>query len=200
MKADMNMNDESFRHKKDKYYKKAKRSRYRARSAYKLIDIQKKFNIFKRAFYILDVGSAPGSWLQVIQEYAEENLEKYNDQYYHRDQYKILGVDLKRVSNIENVKTIKMDATKSEFKQEIESFFGDPLDLIVSDASINKSGNKFSDQARQIKLCRKILEFLPYLKNGGIFVVKCFQGQDIKFFRRDLNKNFRYVRSYKPRS
>ncbi|MCK4480797.1 MAG: hypothetical protein KAV01_09740, partial [Candidatus Lokiarchaeota archaeon] len=61
-------------HKKETYYKQAKLDGYRARSAYKLFDIQKRFNIFRRAFYILDIGCAPGSWLQVAKKYAEENL------------------------------------------------------------------------------------------------------------------------------
>ena len=102
-------------HKADKHYKKAKREGYRARSAYKLLDIQKRFNVFKRAFYILDLGSAPGSWLQVCQEKAEKNLQKYQDKHYHRDHYKIMGVDLKHVSPIEGTKTLRMDFTESEF-------------------------------------------------------------------------------------
>ena len=72
-------------HKKEQFYKQAKSEGYRARSAYKLLEIQKRFKIFKRAFYILDLGSAPGSWLQVSKNFAEENLDKYKDQYYHRN-------------------------------------------------------------------------------------------------------------------
>ena len=96
-------------HKKEKFYIQAKKEGYRARSAYKLLEIQERFNIFKRAFYILDLGSAPGSWLQVAKNYAEENLNKYRDQYYHRDHYKIMGVDIKKVSAIENINIIKAD-------------------------------------------------------------------------------------------
>ena len=136
-------------HAKDPQYQQAKKNGYRARSAYKLLDIQTRYNIFKRAFYILDLGCAPGSWLQVTKKIAEDNLNKYNDQYYHRDHYKILGIDIKKVSQIENVKLLKMDFTNPEFHNELESYLQTKIDLILSDAAINKSGIKFSDHLKQ---------------------------------------------------
>ncbi len=188
-------------HRKDPSYKKAKKEGYRARSAYKLIDIQKRYNIFKRAFYILDLGSAPGSWLQVAKKFAEENLEKYNDSYYHRDHYKILGVDKKSISPLENVKILKMDFTSKEFENVVMEYFGyNKLDLILSDASINKSGNKFSDQARQITLCHKILDLTRFLKEEGVFVIKLFQGADFNNFYKILKSKFSVVKNYKPAS
>lgn len=188
-------------HKFDPHYKKAKQQGYRARSAYKLLGIQKRFNIFKRAFYILDIGSAPGSWLQVAQEKAEEGLERYADHHYHRKDYKILGVDLNKVSDIDGIKTVKMDATSDEFQQEIEEFFDDELDLIISDASINKTGNSFSDHIRQIHLCSQILELAKkYLKRKGNFVVKCFQGSDIEKFYKKVRNEFHYVKRFKPKA
>ena len=72
-------------HNKDAEYRRAKREGYRARSAYKLLEIQNKYNIFKRAFYIVDIGSAPGSWLQVAKSNAEENLLRYKDKFYHHE-------------------------------------------------------------------------------------------------------------------
>ncbi|MFX1258863.1 MAG: SAM-dependent methyltransferase [Promethearchaeota archaeon] len=187
-------------HRKEQYYKKSKREGYRARSAFKLIDIQKRFNIFKRAFYILDLGSAPGSWLQVSKLFAENNLKRYKDQYYHRDQYKIMGIDVKNISPIENVNILNMDITTLEVQDEINSFFQDKLDLILSDASIKKSGNKFTDQLNQIKLCYKILDLTKFLKHKGVFVVKCFQGADFNNFFEMIKKKFHYVKSYKPKS
>ncbi len=189
-------------HRKDPHYTQAKQQGYRARSAYKLLDIQKRFNIFKRAFYILDLGSAPGSWLQVSERIAGENLEKYEDQYYHRDHYKILGVDIKKISPIDNVKTIKMDINNQEFQNEIDLFFqGEKLDLILSDASINKTGNKFSDQIRQNRLCYRILDIAKInLKYKGAFVVKAFQGQDFDKLIHTMKKEFEFVKSYKPKA
>ncbi len=188
-------------HRKDAAYKKAKREGYRARSAFKLLDIQDRYSIFKRAFYILDLGSTPGSWLQVAKKYAELNLRKRKDKYYHRDHYKIMGVDIKRLSPIEDVKILKMDFTSPEFQVEINNYFnGEKLDLILSDASINKSGNKFSDQARQIKLCLNILELTENLKIKGNFLIKVFQGADFENFYKKMKQHFMVVRSLKPKS
>ena len=198
----MKLPDDSQTHKKDPHYKQAKQKGYRARSAYKLLDIQKRFNIFKRAFYILDLGSAPGSWLQISKKIAEENLEKYNDQYYHRDHFKILGVDVKNISSIEGVSTVKMDFNTPEFQNEIDIFFQNKkLDIILSDASINKSGNKFSDQIRQTRLNYKILEIArKNLKYKGILVLKTFQGQDFNELLKIMKNEYQYVKSYKPKA
>jgi len=188
-------------HKKEPYYKQAKKEGYRARSAFKLFDIQKKFNIFKRAFYILDIGCAPGSWLQVEKKYAEENLVKYNDHYYHRDHYKIMGVDIEKTSPIENINILKADITKPEIQTEINSFFQSKLDLILSDASIKKTGNKFTDHLRQLTLCYKILELArKNLKFKGNLVIKAFQGSDFNKFYKEMNPIFRILKSYKPMS
>ena len=195
------MSKDAEEHKKDAVYKKAKREGFRARSAFKLQDIQHRYNIFKRAYYILDLGSAPGSWLQVAKKYAELNLSKYLDKYYHRDHYKIMGVDTKKLSPIEDIKIIKMDFTTPEFLTEVGKYYeGEKLDLIVSDASINKSGNKFSDQARQTKLCFKILELTKFLKFKGNFVIKIFQGADFDNFYTRMKSSFMVVKSLKPKS
>ena len=189
------------KHRKDPHYKQAKKDNYRARSAYKLLEFNRKFNIFKRAFYILDLGSTPGSWLQVAKKFAEENIEKYNDGYYHRDHFKILGVDIKHVTPIEDVKILKMDFTKPEFKEEIHSFFGKKVDLLLSDASIKKSGIKFSDDVNQINLCFKILEIeRAFLKRKGNMVIKVFQGSDFNRFYNEMKSDFRIVKAFKPKS
>jgi len=192
----------SYRHKRDPHYIKAKKEGYRARSAYKLLDIHKKFKIFKRAFYILDLGSAPGSWLQVSKQFVEKNLEKYNDNHYYRNHFKIMGVDLKHVTSIEGVKVVKMDFTNPEFKDRIKEFFNNKkLDLILSDASIKKSGNHFSDHIQQIKLCEKVLDIAnQFLKMEGYLVTKLFQGLDTKVFKKKLKNYFKYVKAYKPKA
>ncbi|MFW9897085.1 MAG: SAM-dependent methyltransferase [Candidatus Thorarchaeota archaeon] len=188
-------------HKKDPHYQRAKRDKYRARSAYKLLDIQKRFNIFKRAFYILDLGCAPGSWLQVAKEFAEDNLTKYNDQYYHRDHYLILGVDVKKVSPIENVQIIKMDFMKPKVITYLETCFQTDVDLILSDASINKTGNKFSDHLRQNNLCRRVLEItVALLRLNGSLIMKTFQGPDSNEVFHKAKSVFKMVKAFKPQS
>jgi len=188
-------------HKQDPHYQKAKKEGYRARSAYKLLDIQKRYNIFKRAFYILDLGSAPGSWLQVAKRFAEDNLTKYNDQFYHRNHYKILGVDIKKVSPIENIDLLIMDFTDPEFHSKVQSYFQTKIDLIISDASVNKIGNKFSDHLKQINLCYKILDLTKtHLKYRGVLVLKTFQGSDFNKLFTKIKKEFRILKALKPRS
>ncbi len=188
-------------HKQEPFYKQAKKEGYRARSAYKLLDIQKRFNIFKRAFYILDLGSAPGSWLQVAKKFAEENLEKYKDQFYYRDHYKIIGIDIKKVSPIENISTIKADLTTLEIQDQIDSYFRAKLDLILSDASIKKIGNKFTDHIRQLNLCYNILGIVKNnLKYKGNVVIKAFQGSDFEKFAKEMKSIFRFLKSYKPKA
>ena len=195
------MTDNPKTHKKDPHYQQAKRERYRARSAYKLIEIQKKFNIFKRAFNILDLGCAPGSWLQVAKKFAENNLNKYNDQYYHRDHYIILGVDVKKVSPIEDVQFLQTDFTKLGFHTHLESYFQTKIDLILSDASINKTGNYFSDHVNQINLCLQILELSEaQLKYKGSLVMKTFQGSDYNKMFKKAKSVFRITKAFKPQS
>ncbi|MFX0080255.1 MAG: SAM-dependent methyltransferase [Candidatus Hodarchaeota archaeon] len=188
-------------HKGDSYYHKAKREGFRARSAYKLFDIQNKYNIFKRAFYILDLGSAPGSWLQVVKKFAEENISKYNDQYYHRDHYKILGVDIKKITPIENIDFLNMDFTNPEFTEKVQSYFQTKIDLLLSDASIKKIGNKFSDHLNQVNLSYKVLDLSKVLlKHKGILVLKTFQGSDFNKLVTKTKADFKVLKTFKPRS
>ncbi|MHA1146952.1 MAG: SAM-dependent methyltransferase [Promethearchaeota archaeon] len=188
-------------HRKDHGYKQAKRKGYRARSAFKLFEIEKRYNIFKRAFYILDIGSTPGSWLQVAQKIAEENIRKYDDEYYHRDHYKIMGVDLKKVSPIDGIEIVKMDITNPDFELVVKKYFQENIDLLLSDASIKKSGNKFSDQAQQFNLCYSILNLAKnILKYKGNMVIKVFQGADYDTFYSKMRKIFMTLRSYKPQA
>lgn len=188
-------------HKQESFYKQAKKDGFRARSAYKLLEIQKRFNIFKRAFYILDLGCAPGSWLQVAKRYAEENLQKYKDQYYRRDHYKIMGIDYQKVSPIENISIIRADITQREIQDQINFYFQDKLDLILSDASIKKTGNKFTDQIKQLNLCNKVFKIVEKsLKFKGNMVIKAFQGSDFNNFTKNVKSIFRVVKAYKPKS
>ena len=99
------------------------------------------------------------------------------------------------------VKTIKMDLTTPEFKEEIRSYFGKKIDLLLSDASIKKSGIKFSDDVNQINLCFKILEIgKEFLRQNGNMVIKIFQGTDYDKFHIKMKREFKFVLSYKPKS
>jgi 23S rRNA (uridine2552-2'-O)-methyltransferase len=186
-------------HRRNGHYQQAKKEGYRARSAYKLLEIQKRYNIFKRAFYILDLGCAPGSWLQVSKIHAEENLNKFGDQYYHRDHYKIMGIDIQKIIPIEGINFIKLDFTTPEVNNKIKYYFQNKLDLILSDASINKTGVKFSDNLKQVNLCNKILELAKiHLKNKGNLVMKAFQGIEFDNLVKLTRKKFRISKAFKP--
>ena len=112
-----------------------------------------------------------------------------------------MGIDVKKISPIEDVKIIRMDVTNDEFQNEIDFYFHDKLDLILSDASINKTGNKFSDQIRQINLCYKIFEIIKKnLKFKGCCVIKAFQGQDLNDFYKAMKKQFLFLKQYNPKS
>jgi len=198
----MKMPQNPTNHKNDEHYKKAKTEGYRARSAYKLIDIQNRYKIFKRVFYVLDIGSAPGSWLQVAKKYTERNLELYNDNHYHRDHYKIMGVDIKTVSPIEGIVTVKMNVSNPRFQDHLTDYFGrQKLDLMISDASIKKSGHKLHDQVRQIGLCQHVLDLAKTnLKQKGTLILKSFQGSEFDLFYHRTKKIFRIFKAYKPKS
>jgi len=138
----------------------------------------------------------------VAKKFVEDNLTKYQDNHYHRNDYKILGVDLKNISPIEEVDIMKLDITKPSAIIAIQNYLaGEKFDLILSDASIKKSGNKFTDHLKQINLCYKILELAKvYLKFKGILVMKTFQGTDFNNLLSKTKPLFRILKTFKPSS
>lgn len=148
---------------RDKIYKKSVREGYRARSAYKLLDIQQRFNIIRKNDNIVDLGAAPGSWLQVLRTMTEGQL---------------LGVDLNPIVPMEHVFTITGDFTEPEVQAKIRELM--PLvNVVVCDAAPHLSGAKSYDQARIMALNEDSLNFASnLLKQGGNFVMKSFQGED----------------------
>ena len=138
------------RHLNDEYVIKSKIDGYRSRSSYKLIQINKKFNFFKRSSTILDLGCSPGGWLQVSQKLAPKNS-------------KILGVDKINLEFIPDVKFIKNDIFDDDVFEQIDTFFeGKKIDLILSDMSPNSSGNKKVDHLRIISLIEKVLDISEF--------------------------------------
>ncbi|HJJ44055.1 MAG TPA: RlmE family RNA methyltransferase [Methanocorpusculum sp.] len=148
---------------KDNVYKKAMQDGYRARSAYKLIDINVRFKMIRPTDNVLDLGAAPGSWLQVLKSMTEGEL---------------CGVDLNPIMSLENVKTIVGDFTEPATQAKIREVM--PLvNVVVCDAAPNLSGAKSYDQARIMALNEEALNFAcTVLKQGGNMVMKSFQGSD----------------------
>ncbi|MDV0444113.1 RlmE family RNA methyltransferase [Methanorbis rubei] len=164
---------------KDKIYKKSVRDGYRARSAYKLIDINERFNIVRRSDNVVDLGAAPGSWLQVLRTMTEGQL---------------LGVDLNPIVPMENVITVTGDFTAPDIQQKILELM--PLvNVVVCDASPHLSGAKAYDQARVMALNEDALRFTEkLLKQGGNFVMKSFQGVDFNELVDLVKERFYSVR------
>jgi 23S rRNA (uridine2552-2'-O)-methyltransferase len=175
--------------KDEHYYNKAKEEGYRSRAAYKLKQIQNKFGIFDNAKKVLDLGAAPGGWLQVASEYVDEY------------EGVVLGVDLNPIDPIfiGNIVTLAGDIRDPEIQAEILNFFDGKADVILSDIAPNVIGEWDVDQYRQIHLARIALRICDkLLKIDGWFVVKVFQGGEHTRYIREVKDMFEYVKNFKP--
>jgi 23S rRNA (uridine2552-2'-O)-methyltransferase len=174
--------------KRDYYYKKAKEEKYRSRAAYKLLQAVKKYRFIKEGDVVLDLGAAPGGWVQAARNSV--GSEGY-----------VLGVDLKSVEPFEeeNVRTIVGDINDEETLHEILGLLPREADAVVSDASPNISGVWEVDHARQMGLALRALEIaLDTLRPSGGFFVKVFQGDMLDDFTKKVKSHFQQVRLVKP--
>jgi len=179
---------------KDFYFRRAKLEGYRARSAFKLKEMQKKFGILKKGDWVLDLGAAPGSWMQVSLEFVGNKGF-------------VLGIDLNEISPFEkeNVVTINGDITKKEVEKEIENILEGKgkrkFDVVLSDVSPNISGIWDLDVFRATELARASLSLAKrFLKKEGVFVVKLFQGREYQKFLKELKASFSSVKLFKPKA
>jgi len=171
--------------KKDLYVRESKLQGYRSRSAFKLIEIDKKFNFFSKANFLLDLGSAPGGWSQV----ASEKIKKG----------KILSVDTKYMASIDKVTFLKGDFTNVETQNRIINFFSNKIDVVVSDMAANTTGNKELDSIRTGNLCLNALKFSHNILNlKGIFISKVFMGSIFKDIQIEAKKLFKKMSVFKP--
>jgi 23S rRNA (uridine2552-2'-O)-methyltransferase len=175
------------RNQKDFYYHQAQKEGYRSRASYKLKQIQAHANIIKRGDTVVDLGAAPGGWLQVAKELSGG---------------RILGVDLQKIDVIDRVTTIRGDITADSTIEKILEFAGKGgVDVVLCDAAPNLSGNWALDHARGIELNRAAFECAKkILKTKGIFVVKVFQGDMFKEFFDDVGAEFVHVKAYTPQA
>lgn len=168
---------------RDKYFQQAKADGYRARSAYKLIELNAKYRLIRAGMTILDLGAAPGSWSQVAAKLGA----------------KIVAVDLTSIQPLAGVTTIRGDITKPATIAQIETALAGNADLVMSDVSPATSGVHFVDHARSIELARASLQLaLSFLKPNGKFVVKVFQGEDFDAFVKAIKPHFRQVSVHRP--
>ncbi|MDS0297422.1 23S rRNA (uridine(2552)-2'-O)-methyltransferase [Halogeometricum sp. S1BR25-6] len=174
---------------KDHYYNKAKQEGYRTRSAYKLQQLDEETGLFGPGNTVVDLGAAPGGWLQVAAEAVG-------------DRGTVVGVDFQRIRDLDadNVETIKGDMTEEGTKERLRERIGaEGADVVISDMAPNMTGEYSLDHARSIHLARQAFEVaLDLLPAGGDFAVKVFDGQDLADFRADMEEEFQYVRSVRP--
>ena len=176
---------------KDKYFSEAKKLGYRSRSAFKLLEINKKFQILKKGQNALDIGAAPGGWSQIL---VQKIFSK-------KKRNIIISVDLKELKKIQNLNSIKKNIFDEDFILFIKNFFLDGIDIVVSDAAPSTSGNKFVDHIKIIELAEKSLEIATNLLNkGGVLVIKIFDGAETKEIINKIKKKFLKLNLYKPKS
>lgn len=172
--------------KKDQYRRLAKENSYRSRAVYKLLQINKSYHILKNGMKVVDIGAAPGGWLQFASKITGKNGL-------------VIGIDLKDIEAIPNVITIKGDVEDKETLALILEFLGGKADLVLSDLAPNVSGLWEIDHLKQIDLTRKAVEITKkILREEGNALYKVFQGEATSEFISDTRKNFSEVILTKP--
>ena len=176
-------------HVNDPYVQRAQADGYRARAAYKLLELDEKDHLIKPGATIVDLGAAPGSWCQVAAKKAGPHGH-------------VLALDLLPMSPIEGVHFIQGDFTEDTVLAQLQAHLNDrPVDLVMSDMAPNMSGVTVTDQARVIYLCELALDFAQnHLAPGGHFVTKVFQGSGFMEFRKSMQTLFKVVDVRKPKA
>ncbi len=174
---------------RDHYYKMAKEQGYRSRAAYKLMQIDRKFHIFRKGDVVVELGAAPGGWSQVaVKAIGPEGM--------------LIGVDLQKIEPLEGATFIKGDFTKPYVVEKIKELIGDrKVSVVISDMSPNISGAYSTDHARSIYLAELALRFaVENLKKGGVFLVKIFEGDMLGDYVKEAKKHFAMVKLHSPKA
>jgi len=172
---------------RDTYVRQSKVDGYRARSAYKLIEIDEKFKIFKGGMNVVDIGAAPGSWSQYVSKVVKNG--------------KIISIDLKDMEKIQNTIQIKGDFTQKEIQSQIKSYLNKVSDVVISDMAVNTTGIKNIDSIQTGELCKEAMIFSKeILSEKGFFVSKIFMGGTFNEIVALGKKIFKEVRVFKPKS
>ncbi len=170
---------------RDQFFKKSKTLGYRSRSAFKLIELNKKFKFIKNNSKLLDIGSYPGGWTQVASEIITSG--------------KIFSLDLQKMDKIKNVTFLQCNFLEEKVKEQILIFFDKNLDVIISDMAANTTGNKSLDCIRTNQLCADVIHFSSkILKSNGVLVSKLFMGEDFLEVKELAKSKFKKVQFFKP--
>ena len=173
--------------KNDPFFEQSKIQGYRSRSAFKLIEMNKKFKFLNKNTYMIDLGCSPGGWSQVAQKKIITG--------------KILAVDIESMEKIDRVHFLKGDFTDSVISHKICTYFNSKVDLLLSDMAINTTGNKNLDSYKTGELCIKAMNLAKkILHQDGVFLSKLFMGSIFLEIHEKAKKTFEKVVKYKPLS
>lgn len=174
-------------HLDDPYVKRAQKDGYRARAAYKLLEINEKTNLIKKGMIVVDLGSAPGSWSQVAGQLVGEKGV-------------LIASDILPMDTLPDVTFIQGDFREAEVFERIMAAVGDrQVDVVLSDMAPNTAGNSAIDQPRMMYLCELAIDFaLETLPAGGALIMKIFEGEGSQELRKQIQPKFSKIRSIKP--
>ena len=173
--------------KRDIYVRQSKVDGYRARSAYKLIEINEKFKIFQNGMSVVDIGAAPGSWSQYVSKVIKNGT--------------LISVDLKKMEDIQNSIQIEGDFTDLNTQYKIKKYIKDEIDVVLSDMAVNTTGVKNVDAIQTGELCEEAMIFAKdLLTKKGVFISKIFMGSSFNEIVALGKKNFKEVKVFKPKS
>ena len=172
---------------RDPFFKQSKIQGYRSRSAFKLIEMNKKFKFLKKGTYLLDLGCSPGGWAQVATKIISKG--------------EILSVDIKSMDNIHNVNFLKGDLLDNEICEKISNYFEKKFDVVISDIAANTTGNRNLDSFRTGELCLIAMDLAKKVLNKeGVFLSKVFMGSVFDEINKKARECFKNVIKYKPQS
>ena len=172
---------------RDIYVRQSKVEGYRARSVYKLIEIDEKFRIFKGGQNVLDIGAAPGSWSQYASKVVKSG--------------KIISIDLKRMEPIKNTLQIKGDFVDQEVQVQIKNYLKKGFDVVMSDMAVNTTGIKNIDSIQTGELCKEAILFSKdIITENGFFISKIFMGSTFNEIVALGKKIYKEVKVFKPKS
>jgi 23S rRNA (uridine2552-2'-O)-methyltransferase len=173
----------------DPYVARAKREGYRSRAAYKLLDIDEKYRLFKPGQRVIDLGAAPGGWSQVAAKKVGSPEGKG----------RVVGIDLLPIEPLPGGEFITLDFLDTDAPDRLTALLGGPADVVMSDMAANATGHKKTDHLRIVGLAEAAAEFArAVLAPGGAFVAKVLQGGTEGTLLADLKRDFGTVRHVKP--
>ena len=173
---------------KDHYFKKAKQEGLRARSAFKVDEILKRYPFLKKGATVLDLGAAPGGFLQILADAVGPNG-------------RVIGVDIVAIRPFSQpyVKTAVLDVLADDFDAKLSAMYDGPFDAVISDMAPKTSGIRTTDEARSLRLARKALELaITRGRPGSAFVAKLFMGGEFEEFRDEVRAGFEEVKLVRP--